>query len=198
MMRQYILMLTIIAVVIMGCTPLRPAMKEVPLPPHIILKNGYSLVPLNEPGWLIGYENSEKLVLGRRAANPDETIIIRSFIQTLPLLKSEEEFIGFSKSVLVMEGATRHKIVSQKTMPLTIKGQSCARNDTVLEDHAAVKRTSRNENMIIESYALFCKHPNNSVGILLEYSHRYYAENKDPDSAKKAQELFDSIGFYDF
>ncbi len=197
-MRQFNLILTVMAVVVMGCTPLRPAIKEVPRPPHIILKNGYSLVPLDEPGWLVGYEDSEKLILGRHGDNPDETFIIRSFIQTLPLLKSEEEFIGFSKSVLVMEGATRHKIVSQKTIPLTIKGQSCARNDTILEDHAAVKRISRNENMIIESYTLFCKHPNNSVGILLEYSHRCYADNKDPDSAKKAQELFDSIGFYDF
>jgi hypothetical protein len=198
MNKQFIVILAIIAVAVMGCTPLRPTMKEVTLPPHIILKNGYSLVPLDELGWLIGYEDSEKLILGRHAADPDESFIIRSFIQVLPLLKSEEEFIGFSKSVLVMEGATRHKMISQETMPLTIKGQSCVRNDTVLEDRAPVKRTSRNENMIIESYALFCKHPNNSVGIFLAYSHRYYPENKDPDSAKKAQNIFDTIGFYDF
>jgi len=199
MNRQIIVILSVIILAVIGCTPLRPTMKEVTLPPHIILKNGYALVPLDEPGWLIGYEDSEKLILGRHADNPDETFIIRSFIQVLPPLKSDEEFIGFSKSVLVMEGAKRHKILSQETMSLIIKGQSCVRNDTVLEDHAAVKRTSsRNENMIIESYALFCKHPNNSVGILLEYSHRHYPENKDSDSAKKAKELFDSIGFYDF
>jgi hypothetical protein len=199
MKRQLIVMLSVMVLAVMGCTPLRPAMKEVPIPPHIVLKNGYSLVPLDEPGWLIAYEDSEKLVLGRRAAaNPDETFVIRSFIQVLPPLKSDEEFIGFSKSVLVMVGAKRNKILSQDTMPLTIKGQSCVRNDTVLEDHAAVKRTSRSENMVIESYALLCKHPNNGVGILLEYSHRCYPENRDPDSAKKAKELFDSIGFYDF
>lgn len=198
MHRQFIVLLSAIVLAVMGCTPLRPTMKEVPVPPHIILKNGYALVPLDEPGWLIGYEDSEKLVLGRHAANPDETFIVRSFIQVLPPLKSEEEFIGFSKSVLVMEGANRHRILSQVTMPLTIKDQSCVRNDTVLEDKAAVKRTSRNENMVIESYALFCKHPNKSVGILLEYSHRHYPEGKDPDSANKAKKLFDSIGFYDF
>lgn len=197
-MKLLVLMLSVIAFAVTGCTPLRPALKEISIPPHIILKNGYSLVPLDEAGWLLGYENPERLVLGRQGSNSDETFIIRSFIQVLPPLKSDEEFIGFSKSVLVMEGASRHKVLSQETTPLTMKGQSCVRNDTVLEDHAAVKRTSRNENMIIKSYALFCKHPNNNVGILVEYSHRCYPENKDRDSAKKAQNLFDSIGFYDF
>jgi hypothetical protein len=173
-------------------------MNEVKLPPRIILKSGYSLVPLNEPGWLIGYEDSGRLVLGRPGSDPDENAIIRSFTELIPQFKSEEEFAGFSKSVLVAEGSARHKILSMTTTPLTIKGQACMKTDTVLEDHAAVKQTSRTGMMILESYALLCKHPNKSIGIVIAYSHRYYPGHQDPNSANKAQELFDSLGFYDF
>jgi hypothetical protein len=198
MYRLIISILLLVTVAVTGCTPFRQTMNEVRLPPHIILKSGYSLVPLNEPGWLIGYEDSERLVLGRPGSDPDENAIIRSFTKLVPQFKTEDEFIGFSKSVLVAEGSARHKILSMETTPLTLKGQSCTETDTVLEDHGAVKHTSRTEMMILESYELLCKHPNTSVGIVIAYSHRYYPGHKDPDSAKKARELFDSIGFYDF
>ncbi len=172
-------------------------MEEVSLPPQRIFQKGYSLVPLEETGWLIGYRDHEQLILGKRANDPDENFIMRAFAQVLPPLKSEEEFIGFSKSVLLMEGASRHKVLSQETKLVKVKGQSCARTDTVMEDHGAVKRSSRADHMILEAFALLCKHPNKNTGILVAYSHRFYQGHKDQDSAKKAQMIFDSIEFSD-
>jgi len=94
-----------------------------------------------------------------------------------------------------MEETTGHEIVTQMARPLTIKDQSCFRMDTVMEDHDAVKRTSRTDYMIIDDFAVFCRHPNASMGILVSYSHRHYPENKDPGAAGKAQKVFDSIEF---
>ncbi len=178
-----------------SCATTRPTMQEVTLPPQRIAQNGYSLVPLDEAGWLIAYRNSEQLILGKRGSDPDENIIIRAFAKVLPPLKSDEEFVGFAKSVLIMEGATRHKVLSQQTDLVKIKSQSCARTDTVMEDHNAVKRSSRTDPMILEAFSLLCKHPNGSTGILVAYSHRFYQGHGDAESSKKAQKIFDSVEF---
>lgn len=178
-----------------SCATTHPAMQEVPLPPQRIAENGYSLVPLDEAGWLILHRDSETLVLGKRGSDPDENIIIRAFAKVLPPLKSDEEFIGFAKSVLIMEGATRHKVLSQQTKLVKVKSQSCVRSDTVMEDHGAVKRSSRTDLMILEAFSLLCKHPNGSTGIVVAYSHRFYQGHKDAESSKKAQKIFDNLEF---
>lgn len=184
-------------VFISACATTRPAMQEVSLPPQRIILNGYSLVPLDEKGWLIGLREREAVVLGKRGNDPDENMVIRAFAEVLPPLKSEEEFIGFAKSVLVMEGAARHKVLSQQTRPLKIKTQSCVRSDTVMEDHNAVKRSTKTGPMILEAYSMVCKHPNGSTGIAVVYSHRFYAGQKDPAAGAKAQIIFDSLEFSD-
>lgn len=197
MRKLFIVSLVAIAAGTSSCAPVRPSMEELPLPPQRIVQRGYSLLPLNEAGWLIGYRDPEKLVLGKRGNNPDETFVIRSFTQVLPPLKSQEEFIGFAKSVLIMEGAARHKVISQEEKQVIVKGQSCVQTDTLMEDHEAVKRSSRTEPMILQAHSLLCKHPNGSTAVLIAYSHRYYQGNQDQASARKAQTIFDSIEFSD-
>lgn len=182
-------------VFISACATTRPTIQEVPLPPQRIIMSGYSLVPLNEKGWFIGLRDRDGVVLGKRGNDPDENMIIRAFAEVLPPLKSDEEFIGFGKSVLVMEGAARHKVLSQQTTPVKIKLQSCVRSDTVMEDHNAVKRSSKTDPMILEAYSLVCKHPNGSTGIVVAYSHRFYAGQKDPEAGMKAQKIFGSLEF---
>lgn len=182
-------------VFISACATTRPTMLEVPLPPQRIILNGYSLVPLDEKGWLIGQRGPETLVLGKPGNDPDENMIIRAFASVLPPLKSDEEFIGFAKSILIMEGAARHKVLSQQAKLVKVKSQSCVRSDTVMEDHEAVKRSSRTDPMILEAYSLVCKHPNGSTGILVAYSHRFYSGQKDTEAGIKAQRIFDSLEF---
>lgn len=184
-----------VATFMSACATTRPAMQELSLPPQRVTANGYSFVPLDEAGWFILHRSPEILVLGKRGSDPDENIVIRAFAKVLPPLKSDEEFIGFAKSALVMEGATRHKVLSQQTKLVKIKSQSCARSDTVMEDHGAVKRSSRTEPMILEAFSLLCKHPNGSTGIVVAYSHRFYQGHGDADSSKKAQKIFDSLDF---
>jgi hypothetical protein len=193
----FIAMLSAFALFCTACTPVRQTLKEIPLPPQRLFQSGYSLVPLEEPGGVVAYRNPERLLLEKQAKDPDENMVIRAFAQLLPPLDSEEEFKEFAKSVLIMEDATQHAIVTQVTRPLTIKGQSCVRTDTVMEDQGTAKRSSRTDYMIIDAFCVLCKHPNNRTGVLVAYSHRHYPENKDPGAAEKAQKLFDSIEFSD-
>lgn len=195
MKRLPVAAILIAATLISSCATTHPAMQEVPLPPQRISKNGYSLVPLDEAGWLILHQDSETLVLGKLGSDPDENISIRAFAKVLPPLKSDEEFVGFAKSVLIMGGATRHKVLSQQTKFVKVKSQSCVRSDTVMEDHDAVKRSSRTDLMILEAFSLLCKHPNGSTGIVVAYSHRFYQGHKDAESINKAKKIFDSLEF---
>jgi hypothetical protein len=187
--------LLFVTIFLSSCATTRSGMQEVSLPPQRVAENGYSLVPLDEAGWLILHRDSESLVLGKRGSDPDENIIIRAFAKVLPPLKSDEEFVGFAKSVLIMDGATRHKVLSQETKLVKVKSQSCARSDTVMEDNTPVRRTSRTDPMILEAFSLLCKHPNGSTGIVVAYSHRFYQGHKDAESSKKAQKIFDSLEF---
>ena len=195
MKKLFVVALSFAAALISSCATTRPAMQEVTLPPERIVQNGYSLVPLDEAGWLVFHRSSEQLALGKRGSDPDENMVIRAFAKVIPPLKSDEEFVGFAKSVLIMEGATRHKVLSQQTKLMKVKSQRCARTDTVMEDHGAVKRSSKTEPMILEIYSLLCKHPNGSTGVLVAYSHRFYQGQGDAESSKKAQMIFDSIEF---
>jgi len=193
----FITMLSAFALCCTACAPARQTLNAIPLPPQRIFQSGYSLVPLEEPGWTIGSRNPVRLLLEKQAKDPDENMAIRAFAQELPPLDSEDEFKEFAKSVLIMEDAAQHAIVTQVTTPLTIKGLSCVRTDTVMEDDGTVRRSSRTDSMIIDVFGVLCKHPNNITGVLVAYSHRHYRENKDPGAAEKAQKVFDSIEFSD-
>jgi hypothetical protein len=96
-----------------------------------------------------------------------------------------------------MEGAARHKVLSQQTKLVKVKSQSCARSDTVMEDSGAVKRSTKTDLMILKAFSLLCKHPNGNTGILVAYSHRFYQGHDDAESSKKAQMIFDSLEFSD-
>ena len=53
-----------------SCASLTPRFTEVPVPPERISQKGYSLMPLNEPGWLIGARNEHQLALLKRGEDP--------------------------------------------------------------------------------------------------------------------------------
>ncbi|HEX9023737.1 MAG TPA: hypothetical protein VF799_07865 [Geobacteraceae bacterium] len=193
----FIAMLSAFILFCTACAPARPTLNDIPLPSQRLFQNGYSLVPPEEPGWVITYRNPKRLLLEKQAKDPDEKMAIRALAQELPSLDSEEDFKEFAKTVLTMEDANQQAIVTQVTTSLTIQGQPCVRTDTVMEDAAAVRHSSRTDSMIIDVFGVLCRHPNNSLGILVAYSHRHYPENKDPGAAERAQKLFDGIEFSD-
>src|SRR5215470_8451627 len=84
-----------------ACTPVKQQQsKELPLPPQRSMHTGFSLVPLNEKGWLIGEQVPQHLLLGKHGSDPDESYILRAFTVVLPDFKSRDEFVGFAKTAI--------------------------------------------------------------------------------------------------
>jgi len=186
-------------VVLAACTPVRQQQpKELAIPPQRSVHTGFSLLPLNESGWLIGVQQPQGLVLGKRGSDPDENIILRAFIVVLPDFNSRDEFMGFAKTAIGEFDPTRFKKITQEPKTVHVKGQSCVSIKNMEEDLAAKKLTSRTDPMLIEAYSLVCPHPKKKIAIVVAYSHRYYSGHADPESAKKAATIFETVEFIDF
>jgi hypothetical protein len=189
--------LTTLVVLLASCAPTRPQFTEVSVPPTREAHHGFSLVPLNESGWLILAKRPEGIVLGKQVG-PDENHIIRAFTQVIPPFKSQDEFIGYAKTALSMEDPARHKLLSNNAKAIKYKGQSCVRTHDKMEDHKAVKRSDRTDSMHLEAISLVCEHPQKGVAVIVAYTYRYYPEHEDKEIGTKAQKIFDSIEFTGF
>src|SRR5687768_12009903 len=82
---------------ITACAPMQPKLQELQLPPERIVQKGYSLVPINEAGWLVAGRNQYQLSLIKTGANPDESFAIQAVPFRLPEFKSTEEFVRLIK-----------------------------------------------------------------------------------------------------
>lgn len=189
--------LMVLVVLLASCAPITPQFTEVSLPPVRELRRGFSLVPLNESGWLILANRPEGIVLGKQVG-PDENHIIRAFTQVIPPFKSQDEFVGYAKTALSMEDPARHKLLSNSAMAIKFKGQPCVRTYDKMEDHKAVKRSGRTDPMLLEAISLVCEHPQKGVAVIVAYSYRYYPEHEDREMVAKAQKIFDNIEFAGF
>ena len=181
-----------------SCAPIRPALKELPVPPQRSEHKGFSLVPLNEAGWLIGFQQSSVLMLGKRGTDPDENFAIRAFTVLLPDFKSHDEFMGFARTAIHENDPIRFKPLLEEAKTVTVRGQSCGRTKTLTEDHGAVKRTKRSDFMLLEAHSLVCPHPQKKMAVIVAYSHRYYPGNADSETARKADRIFETVEFADF
>jgi hypothetical protein len=72
---------------------MQPRLPEVPLPPERIFLKGFSLVPLNEQGWLIGARNPRLLSLGKIGKYPEENVVIRAMLFQLPAFQTNEDLV---------------------------------------------------------------------------------------------------------
>ncbi|ABQ25640.1 hypothetical protein [Geotalea uraniireducens] len=184
--------------IITSCASLQPHLPEVQIPPERISQKGYSLVPLNEKGWLIAGRNAYQLALVKRGENPDETFAIQAIPFRLPTFKTHEEFVR-----LIEEGQSkdtdpqRFNIVKQEVTGYLMKGTDCVKSHMITEDLAAVKISGKSGNMLLEALTLTCAHPkDNSVGISVIYSQRYYPGQRDTAFVEKAMSVLNQSRAY--
>lgn len=185
--------------IITSCATISPQLPEIQIPPERILQNGYSFVPLNEKGWKIVGRNAYQLAFAKTGDNQDETFAIQTFTFGLPEHATIEEFIR-----IIKEGQTkdtnpqRFKMTEHEVTAYPMKGADCAKSHVVTEDNAAVKRSVKSENMILEAMTLTCAHPSNkNVGISIVYSQRYYPGQRDPALVEKATSILNSTELND-
>ena len=185
--------------VVTACAPMQPRLQEVQVPPERISQKGYSLVPLNEKGWLIAGRNPYQLAIGKYGESTDETVAIQATLIKLPAFTTGEEFVR-----LVKEGQAkdtdpqRFTMIKHEVTAYTDKGPNCVKSHMVAEDHAAVKRSGKTGYMVLEALTLTCAHPtDNNIGVNVTYSHRYYPDQKDSGFLEKASNVLNSVEFSD-
>ena len=195
------LILLSMAVFVASCaTPnKRPQLTEVTIPPERIVENGYSLMPLNEAGWMYGPRNSSQFSLVKKGANPDETYAIQGMLHPVPIFSTNEEFLQLVKRDQANDTPPqRFKLLTHDVTSFPMKGAVCARTYLSAEDHAAVKQSGNTGEMILEVLTLSCAHPSEPrVGIMVGYSHRHYPRNSDSTLIEKGTNVLNSVELFE-
>lgn len=168
------------------------------MPPERISQQGYSLMPLNEPGWFIGGRNSYQLALLKRGEEPDGTVVIQATLMPLPAFNTAEELAQLVREHQAhhtdLQYRQRFTIVTHEVTAYTHQGIGCVKSHLVTEDHAAVKRSATPGDMLLEALTLTCPHPSNrQAGVNVMYSQRSYPAQRDPAFLEKAARVLDSI-----
>jgi len=170
---------------------------QVELPPERSYHRGYSIVPLNEAGWIVGEDTPNGLILGRKGDLQGESYIIQAALTGLPELESPQAFLEYlDKNRDRDADPSRFNYLQREMEPYARKGEYCARYHAVTEDKAAVTRPGVVEDMVLEIVALICRHPDNSkVSVEVAYSHRHHPGMRDSQLLETADGLFASLHF---
>jgi hypothetical protein len=152
-------------------------------------------MPPNEKGWFIAGRDQYRAALAKTGERPDESFAIQSTLVKLPTFTTTEDLVRFVKEGQAKDtNPQRFKVMVHDTVLQRQKGVDCAGSHFLVEDLAAVKRTTRTGGMLLEAMSLTCPHPaNKTVGVTVTYSHRYYPEQKDPAFDEKAKRILDSV-----
>jgi hypothetical protein len=195
---QKIVMLCI-AFVITACAATRPHLSEVKIPPERISQKGYSLMPLNEPGWLIEGRNNYTFALVKPGANQDETFVLQAMLSRMPAYDTNADFLQAIKDGQDKDSdSKRFEILKHDVTPFWMKGTDCAESHMVTVDHAAVKRSGNTGDMILEALTLSCAHPSEkTVAIHVTYSHRHYPGQDDPAFMEKGSAVLNSVELFE-
>lgn len=182
---------------LVGCASSPQQLQELPVQPQKFYQPGYSILPLNEKGWLVGPRNPYQLALGKRGDHADETFAIQGIASKLPAFVSTDDFVRIVKEGQTADTASpRFRILEHNVVSDSSRHAQCARSHLIAEDNSAVKRTSTSGSMVLEAATLTCAHPGNKIlGITIIYSHRYYPGQADTAFMQKADQVFNSIEF---
>lgn len=188
-----------ISLVITSCASTQPQVPEIQIPPKRIIQKGYSLVPLNEAGWIIAGRDEYQLAIVTLGYNLDETYAIQAIPFRLPGFKTTEEFVRLVKEGQVNDtDPARFRIKKHEVAVFPRKGTDCVKSHMVTEDLSAIKSSGRSGGMILEALALTCAHPKDkSVGISVIFSQRYFPGERDPAFIEKATSVLHSVEFAD-
>jgi hypothetical protein len=179
----------------LGYAPSRPNVTRISLPPQSIVKDSFSLLPLNEDGWIVGGQSNDALLLGARGTVPGETRIITAFVRPLSASITGDDFLAYAKSVKRIDSPNRLEVLRQDAQKDNSTGKDCVKIHTTLKDSAPQVVTQRADSMMIDSLYWVCKHPHEDKAIIVEYSDRFYAGNEETDFEEKAEAVFHGLQF---
>ncbi len=189
---QLVLLLALLA----GCAKKESPYDKMPLPPERIAMPGYSLMPVNEPGWV--RVKGAGLVLSRYGASVDETEQVMGSVIAVPQLAGVHALRHFFKRTMVDDVYSgRYEPVSLDFEELNYRGARCVRSHLVSIDRYPVTfDMNSTKTMRLESYQQLCLHPDDfRAGVLIAVTQQYYPGNEDAAFADKAVAVLESLRF---
>lgn len=185
--------------VLLSCATGQRRLEVIPSPPVRIVMNGCSFMPLPETGWAIGGRTADQIVIGKQGAHADESLVIQAARRSAKGVSTRESAVEYVRKLTAVDpNDRRYRNVRQDVSGTSVRAAVCAVSDGELEDHGALTRSGRRDPMIIQQRTIVCVHPTqNDKLVIVAFSHRYYAENRDPAFPERAQSLFESIEFSD-
>jgi len=187
------------ALVTASCVSTRPSGQEVQLPPQRLTQEGFSLMPLNEEGWVINRRKSNLVILGKYGKNPDQTFAISAGLIWMPPFKTTEEFVRLVKEGQAQDtDPKRFTTIKHEVTSYPRNAAECAKSHWVGVDHAAAKRSGQPGDMNFETLTLLCAHPKDKkIGVNIFYSQRSHSGQEDPKFLEKAIAVLNSVELTD-
>jgi hypothetical protein len=180
-----------------GCPSGRFYTMPLELPPSRANHLGFSLVPLNEQGWVVLQKYPSFLSLSKPGKDPDETFWLRANTMKMSAYASQEAFFEEIRKPGTAS-SERFRLIAHTARLAPEKGEKCARLHSVTEDRASARKSARADYMFLEGYSLVCVHPKNpSVGVFVGYSQRYYPGSRSASLEADAEAVLGSVTFTD-
>jgi len=125
-------------------------------------------------GWYLASSSSGGMEFGRRGAEQGETFAAQVLMFPLPQTQSEEDFVTLLKKGF--EADTNSERFSVLELDFRYSGERsypCVSVSSVVEDKKAQTSPNRREKLVLQSLALYCRHPvRQETGFGIIYSHR--------------------------
>lgn len=179
-----------------GCST-QPRLRELAPMPQRLTQRGYAFLPPAEAGWVEAVRNPRRVLLGKFGEHADENFTIHALIVEARETSRGPDLARFVKQDQARDvNPQRHRVLTHEVEAATHDGATCATSYLVSEDNAAHKRSGRQDPMLIEARSLTCIHPQDGDSLVgVTYSHRSYAEDRDPRLEEKALRVFATLQF---
>ena len=175
----------------LGYLPSHPNITKISLPPKLIVKDSFSLLPLNEDGWIVDVQGNDTLLLRRRFVS-GETRVISGFVRPMPADATDDGFLTFAKAIKKIDDPKRLVDFKQETQKDDSSGKDCVRVRSTMKDMRP-RNTGRSDPMIIDSLFWVCKHPDGKKAVIVEYSDRFYPGNEEATFEQNAEAIFHGL-----
>lgn len=167
-------MLTLIALVLASCaTASSPAPNPVPAG-HLYEGNYINVHVPNSEGWHLVNSTPSGIELARAGVEQGESFGAQVLIFPLPPTNSQKEFVAHIKRGFEADTySSRFSVVNAEFEYSEDRSYPCVRVSSIVEDREAKISYSRREQLILQSLALYCRHPvRRDTGFGIIYSHR--------------------------
>ncbi|MFA4830387.1 MAG: hypothetical protein WC855_03135 [Thermodesulfovibrionales bacterium] len=157
----------------------------------------FTMTQPEESGWIIPNRNSGSINFGKQGSGIDETYAVYIQLVELPKLATRDDFIEYVKAGRGKDlDRNRFTIVRDDIAYYEEREDYCISYHSISEDKNAHKQSNNKDPMLLEMIGFFCRQPQNkNIGIVFDYSHRYYAGHQDEKLPEKARITFEKLKF---